>query len=366
MLQMDDNYTLQRAETSTIDYEYLKSHSKVGNWFEGMSTVEEEHGSIHSPSLTNERMLDYVVNGPGTNQYSTDTKPMNDTGFYTSTENYCTTAMTKNDTEYYSGSSESLTNKNGSYISEKATFCDTAKKTTLLPVQEEFRLDNVVKEEELVQSKPSQITPIPNGYVTLEDQNLSYTQNATECESNHNKQREYTLNSTSSSNHSSSPTEYPVEETNKNNENGNSPALSEGEYLPYTTAISQPADSSSVTVLLQNHHHMQQNHITGVSNDSSVESMKQGAPVGENFPYVMSNKDNTFGTPPSTHALTGKKTTINVTGYEASGMDIMPHSESCSQVFPDMTTTAYWDKCVDHNINAHQQSTQYETSEDNV
>ena len=66
--------------------------------------------------------------------------------------------------------------------------------------------------------------------------------------------------------------------------NGNSLTISEGEYLPYASAINQ-YDPASVTKLLENNYHMQQNCTTGVYNAVSMESLKEGTLITDNYTY---------------------------------------------------------------------------------
>ena len=105
-----------------------------------MSTLDEEQSSICSPSVTNEKMVDYI-HGHSTKEHSNNR-------YCSSSENYSvTSAMIKDDTECYSGSSENLTHENG-YVSEKAAFCNKENKVMSASVQEEKpHLENVNGEE---------------------------------------------------------------------------------------------------------------------------------------------------------------------------------------------------------------------------
>ena len=351
-----------------------------------MPALDEECSSICSPSVTNETMLDYVMNGHNTKEYKTKTVSTLDTDYCASTENYNTV---KNDTGYYSGSSESLTQENGSYISEKAAFGKISKPTS---VPEKCHLDNVIEEEELVQSSPSQNTfasPIPSGYVTLDSQQLSYMASAIDVENN--KQGGHLSKTTTShqklilSNESSvegrnendkSPTlsegEYfpdttaetqPTTSTltspsliEENCENINSPVISEGEYLPYTSAINQH-DPAAETTLSENQ--MQQNRTTGEYDAISVEPVKQGTLITDDFPYVTLDEDDPSHAFPYTHASTDKMTAIDMNECDASSItDVIPHSESYSDVCPSATIEAQH-KFIDYNINVDQQSVHY-------
>ena len=249
MPPIDDNYTVcYGAETSTIDSEYLKSHDKVKKWFNNYldkSTVDEESGSIFSQSITDEKMLDYIVQGHSTKEHNINPVSVHDTGYCTSTDNSNTTATTTIDTGYYSDSTNESTIQQN--ISKKAKFCDTTKEATYISPQEE-----------------------PNFFVTVEDKHL---ETATDTENNCNKQGEYILDSTTSSQHTPPPIELSTKEPNKSltvfdsevddfpyttaeinltsNSLGNptltgdkcgninSPTIAEGQYFPYTTAVSQ-------------------------------------------------------------------------------------------------------------------------------
>ena len=371
-----------RGETSTIDYEYLKSHDKVKQWLE-MPALDEECSSIRSPStsVTNEIMLDYVVNGHNTKECNTKTVSTHDTDYCTSTENYNATAITKNDTGYYSGSSESLTQENGSYVSEQAAFSKIAK-PTCMSVQEKDHLDNVVEEEELFHSPPSQnvvASPIQSGYITLESQQLSHIPNTIEIENN--RQGDLLSKNTTSDQKLSLSNEKSVEETNENGkspaiseggyfpettaeiqptlnsltipaeycENINSPVISEGEYLPYTFAINQH-NPDAVTTLSENC-------TIGVYNAISMESVKQGTLqiTDDSFPYVTLDEDNPSHAFPHTHASTDKITIVDINGCDASCItDVIPHSESYSDVFSAIIEAQ--DQFVDYSINVDQQS----------
>ena len=370
MPPIDDNYTVRcGGETSTIDYEYLKSHDKMKKWLDDyldMPTVDEELSSICSPSITDEKMLDYV-HGLSTKEHNANPVSVHDTEYSNSTNNYNISVIsTKND---YSRSNEPVPHENGSYISEDAAFCNTAKKKAYISPQEEAHLNNVIEEEGHVHSKSSQITvasSVPNGYVTLEDQ----------LEKDQNKQGKYTLHSSTSGQHSP-PIDVSAEEENKNNSisgvfeadkfpyataeidptsnsltsptltDGNitSPPISEGEYFPYTTAVSQEEYSAATTV--------PENNNTGLINVTSLESVKQEMQSIDNFPYLTLNKDNSGL---HTNSFTDERTAADGTDeYDTSCTDIMPHSESCSEVFPYVIIDVHQDKCADHDANADKQ-----------
>ena len=370
MPPIDDNYTVRyEGETSTIDYEYLKSHDKMKKWLDDyldMPTVDEERSSICSPSITDEKMLDYVVQGHSTKEHNTNPVSVHDTEYSNSTKNYNISISTKND---YSGSNETVPHENGSYITEDAAFCNTAKKKAYTSPQEESHLNSVIEEEGLVQSKSSQITSVPSGYVTLEDQ----------LEKDWSKQQgKYTLDSSTFSQHSP-PIDVSAEE-NKNNSisrvseadkfpyataeidptsnsltsptltDGNitSTPISEGEYLPYTTAISQE-EYSAVTVFPENNN-------TGLINVTSPESVKQEIQSTDNFPYLTLNKDSLSDVGVHTSSFTDERTAADgIDECDTSCTDIMPHSESSSEVFPYVIIDAHQDKCADHDANADKQ-----------
>ena len=337
-----------------------------------MSTLDEEQSSICSPSVTNEKMLDYIIHGHSTKEHSNaNGESIHYTRYRSNSENYSvTSAMSKNDTECYSDSSESLTHKNGSYVSEKAAFCNKENKVMPASVQEEkLHLENVIGEE--VQSASSQIilpSPIPNGYITLDSQHQSTDKRATSPfqieaeEMNENgklpmlSEGEYFPDTTAEIRPTSDPSTSPIVMEEKYG-NRKSPTISEGEYLPYTSAINQ-YDPASVTKLLENNYHMQQNCNTGMYNAVSMESLKEGTLITDNFLYVTLTEDDICHTAPHTHTCIDKETTIE---YDAScTTDIISHSESCSDVFPPYI--AYQDKCLDCNIDADQQSMQYSTT----
>ena len=372
MPPIDDNYTVRYGgETSTIDYEYLKSHDKMKKWLDDyldMPTVDEEHSSICSPSMTDEKMLDYVQ-GHSTKEHNTNPVSVHDTEYSNSPNNYNISISTKTD---YSGSNETVPHENGLYISEDAAFYNAAKKKVYISPQEESHFNTIIKEEGLVQSKSSQITvasSVPSGYVTSEDQ----------LEKDWNKQGKYTLHSSTSDQHSP-PIDVSAEEENKNNsisevsevdkfpyatakidptsnsltspilidENITSTPISEGEYFPYTTAIGQE-EYSAVTTFPENNN-------TGLINVTSPESVKQEIQSTDNFPYVTLNKDNSVHVGVHTNSFTDERTAADdIDEYDTSCTNIMPHSESCSEVFPYVIIDAHQDKCVDHNVNADQQ-----------
>ena len=331
-----------------------------------MATVEEECSSVRSPSIPDEEILDCVTHGHSTKSHNVNVVSVqdHDTVFYTSnTENY--SAMTKNDTGYYSGDdSESLTHDNGSYISEKAAF-HTAKKTAYVSPQRKPHLENVIEEERPIQSESSQVTvtsPNASGYVTLEDQHLSHTQNAIETTNSYKGQTDYIPNNTTPS----SPTEVLVEKANKNRlptnlegeyfpyttaeihdsltspplaggkyDNKDSPVISEGDYFPYTTAVSQH-DASAVTMLSENS-------TTGENRPVFMESSvkQETEPVTDNFPYVTLNEDNSSYAAAHNDDNTDECYTTDV-----------PHSE----LFPDTTVQAQH-QYGDYSINTDHQHT---------
>lgn len=292
---------MQYAAESTIDYEYLKTHDKMQIWLNNseMTTLDDKHNSICSTGITNEEILDYLVHGHNVNtdNYNTSTLLTHDIGYCTNTEGYDANTRIKNDTGYYSGSNESLTHGNRSYIPEDVAFHNTTQKTTSNSAQEESHVDCVIEEETLAQSPPLQTIAIPNGYVTLENQYQSHTQNTIEI-----GQGDCFSDSTAS------PIDVLVKEINENRKspavdsfpytateisptspvsveekygNENSPAVSEGEYLPYTTAIDQ-CDSSTVTKLTD----VPQSCSTEIDSAVSMELTKQGTPITDSFPYV--------------------------------------------------------------------------------
>ena len=331
-----------------------------------MPTVDEECSSIWSATVTDEKMLDYVVNGHSAKEHNENAVSIHDIDYFNSMENY--NISTKDD---YSGSNESVPHENGSYISEDAAFCNTAKKKVYISPQEECHLNNVIEEEGYVQSKSSKIIAapsVPSGYVTLEDQ----------LEKDQNKQGKYTLDSSTPDQHS--PSIDVSEEENKTNsmfgvseadkfpyataeidptsnsltsptltdENITSPAISEGEYLPYTSAIGQEEYSAVATFPEHNN--------TGLINVTSPESVKQEIQSTDNFPYVTLNKDNSFHVGVHTNSSTDERTAADgIDDYNTSCSDIMPHSESCSEVFPYTIIDAHQDKYADHNVNADKQ-----------
>ena len=283
-----DQYSVHGGETSTIEYGYLRNHEKVKRW---MNTLDEEHRSISSLSISNEQMLDYVTHGHSTKEHNA--VYIHDSVFSDSTENYNASTTTKSDIGYYSSSSDR-------YISEDAAFCNKGSKATSSVLdQEKSHLDNVIEEEGHVQSASSQITlssPILNGYTTIEQINIQHSIKAGDY-----KQEDDIPNT--SEQYASSPFQISLEETNENSKSpvvsaedyfpittaeihqasnsftsptitdeiGNSPAASEGEYLPYTFAMNQydsVAEQTS-TLLETADHHIQQNHATEVHNGVS-------------------------------------------------------------------------------------------------
>ena len=327
------------------------------NWLE-MPALDEERSSICAPSVTNETMLDMVVNGRSRNtkECNTETVSTRDTDYCTGIEGYNTIALIKNDTGYYSGSSESFTQENGSYISEKAAFSKITKPKST-PV------DYLIEEEELVQSAPSQdiiASAVPTGYVTLESEQLS---SIPEIENNRHEDRlskgttsdqKFSFsNETKENNKSPALSEgdyfpYTTAEIQPasngltsptvikdNCENVNSPVISEGEYLPYTSAVNQH-DPAAETTLLEKNHHLEQNCITGGYNAMSV---KQETLITDSFPYITLDEDNPFS---RNHASTDKMTTIDMNGCDSSYVtDVLPHSESRSDVFPPAMHTMH-------------------------
>ena len=334
-------------------------------WLE-MATVDEESSSVCSPSIPDEEILHCVTYGQSPKRHNVVSIQDNDIGLYTSTsENY--NAMIKNNTGYYSGNdSESLAHDNGSYISEKAAF-HTAKKTTYASPQHKSHLESAVIEEEgpIQSSQVSVTSPNASGYMTLEGQHLSHTQNAIETTNSFKGQTNYIPNSTTPS----SPTEVLVEEANENKlptnlegeyfpyttaeihttsdsltsptlaggkyNNKDSPVISEGDYFPYTTAVSQH-DCSAVTMLSENST-TEDNH--PVSMESSVKQATTA--VTDNFPYVTVYEDNSSYPAPHDNDTNECYTT-----------DI-PHSSS---LFPDTTVQAQHQH-VDYSINIDHQHT---------
>ena len=347
MVPLDDNYTVRYGgETSTIDYEYLKSHDKMKKWLDDyldMPTVDEERSSIRSPSITDEKMLDYI-HGHSTKEHNTNPASIHDTGYYTSTDNYNTTATTKNDTGYYSDStSESVTHENGSYITEKAAFHKPTKKKTYISPQEESHLNNVIEEEGVVQYQPSQsiaASSLPS-YIALETQHYSYTENVTKTEDDCNNLGDYIADSTTSDRHALPPFEVAVEENSEDTDSpmvfddyvpytaaktqptsnfvsnsmlleekcrsGDTPAITEGEYLHHTTTVNE-CDSSSMTATLEDEHYVQQNHAV------SIKLVKKEPPSTDNLPYITLNEDSSSHAAPHTHDSADRKSPI---GYNA-------------------------------------------------
>ena len=332
-------------------------------WLE-MPALDEECSSICAPSVTNETMLDYVVNGCNTKAKTVST---HDTDYCDGIEGYNKIATIKNDTGYYSGSSESLTQENGSYISEKAAFSKTVK-PTCTSVQEKDHLESVTEEVELVQRTPSLqniiASPIPTGYVTLEGEQLRHM-----LEIENNRHEDHLPKGTTPNQKFSFSNETSIEENNKSpvlsegdyfpyttaeiqpvsssltsptvivDDSINSPVISEGEYLPYTSAVNQ-YDPAAETRLSEKNHHLQQNCATGVYNAITMpESVKEGTLITDSFPYVTLSEDNP--SPHPLHASTDKVTTIDMNGCDAScPTDVPPHSESYYDVFPSATMEA--------------------------
>ena len=247
-----------------------------------MSMLDEEQSSSHSSTtVTNEKMLDYILH----------TKEHSNTANAVSIHDTQHCEKNRDNTINDTGcSSESLTWENGSYISEKAVFDN--KIMSVSAQEKKPRLENMVEEEKRVQSASSQIISSPpnlSSYITLDSQleqcASSPFQIAAE-ETNRSpviSEGDYfpdtiaEIRSTSDS--STSPNA--IEETYGNE---NSPAISEGEYLPYTSAINQ-CNSISVTKLCQ------QNCTTGMYNTVPVDSLKQETLNNHDFPYVELTED---------------------------------------------------------------------------
>jgi len=357
-----------------------------------MTTLDEKRSSICSASITDEKMLDYLVHGHNT---STDdhNKTTDDTEYCASTEGYNTNTATKNDTGYYSCSNESLTHENGSYIPESVAFHNASKKTASSSVEEDSHVDYVINDDILAQSLPIQTvtSPVPCGYVTLENQYQSHT-----IEIKNKSQRDYIPDSTSNQ-YITSPVDVLVKETNENRKslavfeddsisyttaeiqptslpihlvsvenykNIHSPAMSEGEYIPYTAAKGQ-CHSSTATKLTENNCDEPQSCSTESNSVVSMNLTKHGASITDSFPHVTLNEEDTYHTMPlsdSQHSYTSTNkngTNINSYIYDTSCInDVTPHSESNSDLDVCNSTTmkAHQDNYVDHNIDANQQS----------
>ena len=343
-----------------------------------MPALDEECSSICSPSITNEIMLDCVVNGHHRKNITIST---HDTDYCTGTDNF---KLTKNDNGYCSGSSESVSQENGSYISEKAAFSRNAKGKI-----QNCHLDNVIEEEELIQSSKPQNRvsfPIPDGYVSLEDQNCS-PENAVEITSS--KQADNFSQNTASSYSplSSAEEENKNEEslipseghhvphvtpeiqltsnslishtsTEENCENVTSPTISEGEYLPYTAAVNLP-DPAAVTTPLDSNHHMQQNHTTRISNAVSMTAVKQPKQetiTAEKFSNVDGDQSQTIS-----HTNAAADTT-SINGYDKIQVaDVKPYlGGSSSEILPSATMEGQY-KFAYCTINGDQQSIKNDT-----
>ena len=308
---------MQYTSESTI--EHLKTHDKVESWINGnnleVSLLNKECNSICSMSITDDKMLDYVVHGHNTN--NKNRVSLHDTGY---SDNYNTDVMTKNDIGYYSDSNESTMHEKGPYITENATFHNIAQKASV-PVQEHSphaHVDKAMKEETLAQSPPLQTTvtsPVPSGYITLENQFQSHAQNIIEVENKN--QGDCFHDATTSNQYAASPANILVKETNE------TPSVLEEDSFPYTTAEIQPTslpspvsvegkngngNSPAVSKLIENNHVASQSCSTEINSAVSMEITKQGTPITDSFPYVALNENNHIS-PPSQHtcALTGKK-----------------------------------------------------------
>ena len=350
-MSIDDSYTY-REEPSTIDY--LGSHDIVNQWMESnleLSTLDEELNSVCSPSITNEKMLDYILHESSTTEHDRKLVPMQDIRSYNSSENH---SKSKNDNGYYSGSSESLTHENESYISEEAAFHNEKNKKASLSVQKETPLDVVIEEEEIIpySRAPSQdnstvVFPNSNGYVTLESQNQSNDKHIISSSENYSIKL--------ASQHTLSPCTTPVKETSKNDDK--SPALSKGDCFPYTTAeidpISAPLTSSTIEVKQMN---------------------TKSPPISDGE------------CPPNTFAMNQHDFAILIEsdldqqsctnqGYSARSIepmkqgplistdsDILSHSQSNPDAFPCSSIIMHQDESADHCINADHLSVHYNTT----
>ena len=242
-IPIDDNFTIPYGpEASTIDYEYLKNNDKVNKWINNyldISTVDEELSSVCSPSITNEKMLDYVMHGSSMKQHA---MPMHDIGYCYSTEDHSKNVKTKNDNGYHSGSNESISHENGSYISESAAFHNDGTKETLFSIQEEIPYFNsaaMIEDEELVRSASSEMI---NSHTTIESHYQKHVQDTIKTGST--KQESY---GTRSDQHSSSSFQSSAEEINQDEKSAvKSPVVSEGGYVPYATAKIQLTSSPTL------------------------------------------------------------------------------------------------------------------------
>jgi len=233
---IDDNDTIPYGpEASTIDNEYLKSNDKVNKWINNyldMSTVDEELSSICSPSIATDKMLEHVMHGcrSSTKELA---MPMHDIGYCYSTEDPSKNVKAKNDNGYHSDSNVSLTHENGSYISEKAAFCNNGSKEMSFAVQEEMPYFNsaMIKEEGLVQSASSEII---SSQITIESHYQMHAQPAIKAGST--KQEN---SGTGNDQHVSSSFQTSAEAINEKEKSPaavKSPVLSEGDYIPDATA----------------------------------------------------------------------------------------------------------------------------------
>ena len=239
---IDDNFTIPYGpEASTIDYEYLKNNDKENKRMKNdldMSTVDEELSSICSPSITNEKMLDYVMHGSSMKQHA---MPMHDIGYCYSTEDHSKNVKTKNDNGYHSGSNESISHENGSYISESAAFHNDGTKKALVSVPEEmpYFSSAMIEDEGLVRSESSEMI---NSHTTIESHYQKHVQDAITTGST--KQESY---GTRSDQHASLSFQTSAEEINEDEKSAvKSPVLSEGGYVPYATAKIQLTSSPTL------------------------------------------------------------------------------------------------------------------------
>jgi len=340
-----------------------------------MTTLDEKHNSICSTSITDERILDYLVRGHNVNadDYNETTLPIHNTGYCTNPEGCNTNRATKNDTGYYSGSSENVTHENGSHILDGVALCNTPASNS---VQEEYHTD-YVKEDTLTESPPLQTvrSPIPSDYAA-ESQYQSHT-----IEIKNKSQGDYFSDSTTSNQHTVSPVNILMKETKENSkpfvvfeedsfpymteeiqpislttypvsvgkyESKNLPVVSEGEYFPYTAAINQ-FDSSTVTKLTVNSHDESQSCSTEINSVASMKLTKQGISIADSFSHVTLNEEDTCHTVPlsdSHHSCTStdKKNSTNINGYiyDISYItDVTSHLESNSDLDVCNSTTMH-------------------------
>lgn len=332
-----------------------------------MSTIKEECSSVISANITNEKMLDYIVYGHNTKDNDTGVASTQDTRYCTTTDDYNTTTTTvcQND----SGSNESLMHDNDSYIPETAAFCNDLENTKSCVVQKEPYIDYTVTH--LVPMQTINASLVSNGYITLDE---GHIQNAI------NTEHETNLldNTTPNQLQTSSPVEAPIEVTSKSwpvleddfpyttaeiysaldscstlikeeYENGNSPAVSEGDYLPYNTAIIQH-NSSAINTPGEDHQ----------QNNSSMKSTEQVSSITDCFPYVTLNDDNFSSTKPPAYPFTNDRNNIDVNPCDADYItDTLPHSVSCSDINISTMMKSHQGKYVNPNNDAGQQIVQH-------